>query len=106
MASPQQGEVELGFFGWMNRVLVVLIVLAVLAGIGMSYLPLIQQNQRYQERVQRKQADVERLDAEIKRLDTEIRLLKTDSRFLERKIRELGYAKADEWVVTFKDGVK
>ena len=106
MTNAQSGEVELGWVGWMNRILMALIVLALLAGIGLSYLPLIQINQRYRERVQRKQEEVQRLEAELRRMEFEIRALKTDPRFLERKIRELGYARADELVVTFKDGVR
>lgn len=90
----------------MNRILVVLILATLLAGIGISYLPLIHLNQRYRERVQRKQEEVQRLEAEVHRLESEIRALKVDPRFLERKIREIGYARPDELVVTFKDGVK
>jgi cell division protein FtsB len=106
MTDAHSSEVELGWLGWMNRILMTLIVLALLAGIGLSYRPLIHQNQGYRERVQRKQEEVQRLEAELRRMEFEIRALKTDPRFLERKIRELGYARPDELVVTFKDTVR
>ncbi len=106
MTDAQSGEVELGWLGWMNRILMALIVAALLAGIGLSYLPLIQTNQNFRERVQRKQEEVLRLEAELRRMEAEIRALKNDPRFLERKIRELGYARSDELVVTFKDGAR
>lgn len=106
MTDTQSGEVELGWVGWMNRILMALIVASLLAGIGLSYRPLILTNQKWRERVQRKQEEVLKLDTELRRMEAEIRALKTDPRFLERKIRELGYARADELVVTFKDGVR
>ncbi len=103
MTASRNDAVELGWVGWMNRVLVILIVLAVVTAIGLNYLPLIRVNQSLRERVQRKQEEVLKLEGEVRRMETEIRALKGDPRFLERKVRELGYARPDELVVTFKD---
>ena len=106
MSAPRNETVELGWVGWMNRILTILIVLAVVTAIGLNYLPLIRLNQNLRERVQRKQEEVLKLEAEVRRMETEIRALKVDPRFLERKVRELGYARPDELVVTFKDASK
>ena len=104
MSDPIRDEPKLGVFDWLNRVLLTLIVLAVLAAIGLNYLPLIRQNQALREKLQQRQDEVVKLEAELRRLDAEIRALKTDPRHIERKVRELGYAKPDELVVTFREG--
>ena len=100
-SSPE--EVRVGLFDWLNRILVVLIVLAIVAAIGLNYVPLIKLDQRLREKVQHRQEDVTRLETELRRLNAEIRALQTDPRYIERRVRELGYAKPDELVVTFRD---
>jgi len=102
MSDSPAGQ-PLGLYGWLNRILVVLIVLAVVVGIGINYLPLIRQNQRMREELSLKREEVARLENELNRLKTEIRLLQNDPRTLERKVRELGFAKPDEIVVTFQE---
>lgn len=106
MSASSHDEVRLGLFDWLNRVLVVLIVLAIVAAIGLNYVPLIHQNQMLREKIQHRQAEVSRLEAELHRLDTEIRALQTDPRYIQRRVRELGYAKPDELVVTFRDPLR
>ena len=96
-------EVRTGLFDWLNRILVVLIVLAVVVAIGLNYAPLIRQNQMLREKLQHRQDEVAKLEAELGRLNADIRALQTDPRHLERKVRELGYARPDELVVTFRE---
>ncbi len=103
MSNSDRNEVRPGLFDWLNRVLVVLIVLAVVVAIGLNYVPLIRQNQMLREKLQLRQEEVARLNAELRRLDSENRALQGDPRYIERKVRELGYAKPDELVVTFRD---
>ena len=103
MSTPSSAGSRLTVFDWLNRVLVVLIVLAVLGAIGVNYLPLIRQDQNLREKLERSKEEVTKLDAELKRVVDEIQSLKTDPRHVERKVRELGYAKPDELVVTFRD---
>lgn len=94
---------RLTVFDWLNRVLVVLIVLAVLGAIGVNYLPLIRQDQNLREKLERSKEEVAKLDADLKKIVNEIQSLTTDPRHVERKVREIGYAKPDELVVTFRD---
>jgi hypothetical protein len=94
---------RLTVFDWLNRVLVVLIVLAVLGAIGVNYLPLIRQDQNLREKLERSKEEVAKLDADLKKVQTEIQSLTSDPRHVERKVREIGYAKPDELVVTFRD---
>ncbi len=94
---------RLTVFDWLNRVLVVLIVLAVLGAIGVNYLPLIRQDQNLREKLERSKEEVAKLDADLKKVQNEIQSLTSDPRHVERKVREIGYAKPDELVVTFRD---
>ena len=103
MSTPAIVGSRLTVFDWLNRVLVVLIVLAVLGAIGVNYLPLIRQDQNLREKLERSKEEVAKLDADLKRVQNEIQSLTTDPRPVERKVRELGYAKPDELVVTFRD---
>ena len=103
MSTPAIVGSRLTVFDWLNRVLVVLIVLAVLGAIGVNYLPLIRQDQNLREKLERSKEEVAKLDADLKRVQNEIQSLTTDPRHVERKVREIGYAKPDELVVTFRD---
>lgn len=96
-------RLSMSLLGWLNRILVVLIFLAVIGAIGLRYIPLIRQNQMMRADLQLQQDKVDRLKAEISRLEAEIRALKSDPRTVERRLRELGYARPDEVVVTFRD---
>lgn len=100
--SDYPDERPVGFYGWLNRALVVLIILAVVVGVGINYLPLIRQNQQMREEVNLKREEVERLSAEVRRLQGELKAIQSDPKTLERKIRELGYAKPGEVVVSFE----
>lgn len=101
--SDSPDEKPLGIYGWLNRALVFLIILAVVVGIGINYLPLIRQNQRMREEVNQKREEVSRLENELRRLQAELRALQNDPRTIERKVRELGFAKPGETVVTFQE---
>lgn len=100
-ASGQR--LTLGILGWLNRLLVVLIVLSVVGAMLLRYVPLIRQNQMMRADVQIQQDKVNALQSEIARLEAEIRALKSDPRTVERRLRELGYARPDEVVVTFRE---
>jgi cell division protein FtsB len=95
-----------GLLGWLNRLLVVLIVTAIFAGMTLRYLPLIRLDQTLREDLQRKEDEVRKLRAETTRLEAEIRALRSDPKTIERRLRELGYARTDEVVVTFKEPAK
>ncbi len=96
----------MSLLSWLNRILVVLIFLAVIGAIGLRYIPLIRQNQVMRADLQTQQDKVDHLKAEISRLESEIRALKSDPRTVERRLREIGYARPDEVVVTFREPIR
>lgn len=80
-----------------------LVVIAVLALIGMCYLPLIQQNERYRERILKLEKDIQKATDDSKYLQSEIDALRNDPKTIERLTREkLGYARTDETVIRFE----
>ncbi len=91
-----------GLWGFANRLLVVLIVLALLAGAGLSYLPLIQQNRGLRERLERTQAQLTVLQAELRSLQATLNAVQSDPRAVERAARERGMAKPGESVIRFE----
>ena len=96
-------KVDLGIWSKLTQVVIALVAIAILLLIGMTYLPLIQQNENYRR-------DIDRLDAEIqsqaeisKELKTEIDDLRNDPKTVERLAREkLGYARSNETVIHFE----
>jgi cell division protein FtsB len=87
--------------GWLNRILVGLIALALLGAIAVRYRPLLKQDANLRADIARQEAEVARLKAEVGRLDAEVRALRTDPRTVERRLREIGYARPDDVIVTF-----
>ena len=80
-----------------------LVALAALLLIGMTYLPLIQQNEQMRRRIDALDAEVEKQRQLAKQLQTEFDALRSDPKTVERLAREkLGYARADETVVHFE----
>ena len=90
----------------LTRVVICLLLAAGLAGIGVWYLPLIQQNERYRKRLMELDLEVQKeLDAK-KHLNASLEALSNDPKAVERLVREkLGYAKPGETVVRFEEAV-
>lgn len=96
-------NVDLGIWSKLTKIVVGLVVIAVLALIGMYYLPLIQQNERYREQIMKLEKEIQKADEDSKRLKAEIDALRNDPKTVERLTREkLGYARPDETVVRFE----
>lgn len=103
-SSSPDSQVNLGIFGWLNRLMIWLIVLAAIGLIIAKYLPLIQKNVRLRQELQLKQEEVQRLQRERQANQQRIQQLQNDPRTVEREARErLGFARPDEQVVTFKE---
>ena len=86
----------------LTRVVVFLLLLAVLVGIGVWYLPLIQQNARMRKAIEQLEADVQKEKETNKNLDAELEALR-DPKAVERLIRDkLLYAKPGETVIRFE----
>lgn len=96
-------KVDLGIWSRLTQAVVALVAIAVLLLIGMTYLPLIQQNEQMRRRIDRLDADLEKQRQESKQLQAEFDALRNDPKTVERLAREkLGYAKADETVIRFE----
>lgn len=97
-------NVDLGIWGKLTRVVIFLVLVALLVGVGVWYLPLIKQNERMRKEVLRLEAQIQKeLEAE-KQLRSSIDALRKDPKVVERLAREtLGYAKPGETVIRFGD---
>jgi cell division protein FtsB len=95
-------KVNLGIWSWLTQAVVALVGIAVLLLIGMTYLPLIQQNEQMRRRLDTLDAELEVQRQSAKQLQLEIDALRNDPKTVERLVREkLGYAKPDETVIYF-----
>jgi cell division protein FtsB len=96
-------NVDLGIWSKLTKAVIGLVVLAVVLLIGMSYLPLIHENERMQTESLRLKAEIEIQTKTNKMLQAEIDVMRNDPKTVERLAREkLGYAKPDETVVRFE----
>lgn len=95
-------KVDLGIWSKLTQAVAVLVAVAILLLIGMTYLPLIQQNEQMRRRIDALDAEVEKQRQISRQLESELDALRSDPKTVERLAREkLGYAKADETVVHF-----
>jgi cell division protein FtsB len=96
-------NVDLGIWGKMTRVVICLLVVAVLLGIGVLYLPLIQQNERMRKEVLRLKAQTAKEEEINRQLKAAVESLRNDPKAIERYAREkFGYAKPGETVIRFE----
>jgi cell division protein FtsB len=92
-----------GSANWFVQTIVALVGLAVLVFILVSYLPLIQRNQRMGRELERLATQQTQLQETSRQLRAEIEALRHDPPTVARLAREkLGYAKPDETVVRFE----
>jgi len=97
-------NVDLGIWGKLTRVVIFLVLVALLLGVGVWYLPLIKQNERMRKEVLRLEAQIQRELESEKQLKSSIEALRNDPKVVERLAREtLGYAKPGETVIRFGD---
>ena len=105
-ASNRHEEVRLGLWGYANRILIVLIVLALLAGAGLSYVPMIQQNRKLRQQLETKKAELAARDSELRLLQAQVAALQHDPKAVERAAREQGMAKPGEIIVKFEPAAR
>jgi cell division protein FtsB len=87
----------------LNRLVLILLFLAGLAGLFFWYLPLIEQNRRYRQRILELDARIQEQVRLSRHLRASIEAVQTDPRTLERMARErLGYARTNETVIRFE----
>jgi cell division protein FtsB len=96
-------KVDLGIWSKLTQVVIGLVAVAILLLIGMTYLPLIQQNENYRREIAQLDAEIQK-QAEISRqLQSEIDAISNDPKTVERLAREkLRFAKPDETIVHFE----
>ena len=95
-------NVEDSIWDKLTRVVICLLLIAGLAGIGVWYLPLIQQNERMRKVVLELDLKVQKELETKKQLTAAIEALNNDPKAVERLAREkLGYAKPGETVIRF-----
>ena len=96
-------KVDLGIWSKLTQAIVALVAIAVLLLIGMTYLPLIQQNEQYRRRIDTLDLELQKQRELSKQMQAEFDALRVDSKEVERLARQtLGYAKADETVIRFE----
>lgn len=96
-------KVDLGIWSKLTQVVIALVAIAVLLLIGMTYLPLIRQNENYRREINRLDAEIQKQADLSKELKSEIDALRDDPKTVERLAREkLGYARPDETVIRFE----
>jgi len=95
-------KVNLGIWSWLTQAVVALVALAILLLIGMTYLPLIQQNEQMRRRIDALDAELEKQRLTARQLQQEFDALHNDPKTVERLAREkLGYARTNETVIYF-----
>ncbi len=96
-------KVDLGIWSKLTQAVVALVAVAALLLIGMTYLPLIEQNEQYRRRIDKLDAELQQQRQQAKELQAEFDALRNDPKTIERLAREkLGYAKSDETVIRFE----
>jgi cell division protein FtsB len=99
-------KVDLGIWSKLTQAVIALVAIAILLLIGMTYLPLIQQNENYRREIDRLDVEIQKEQETSKELKSEIDALRNDPKTVERLAREkLGYAKPDETVVHFDNPI-
>ncbi len=103
-ATLADSRVDIGVFGWLNRIMLLCIVVAVITLIILKYLPLIRKNEAMNRELQVLREEVQGLEIQANRNQAWIESLRSDPRTNEREAREkLGLARPEEQVVTFQN---
>ena len=96
-------KVDLGIWGRLTQAVIALVAVAILILIGLTYLPLIHQNERMRGEIMRLETAIQQQENTSKELRAEIEALRNDPATVARLIREkLNYAKTDETVIRFE----
>ncbi len=97
-------KVDLGIVSKLTKAVIVLIVAAIVVGVGIWYLPLINQNERMRQELHRLATEVKREEDLARQTKSAMDALRNDPRTVERLAREkLGYAKPGETVIRFQN---
>lgn len=96
-------KVDLGIWGKLTWVVIVLALLAGLMLVYGKYLPLIRENERMREAILKLDAQLQQEEDQARHLKATYEALRHDSNTVERTVREkFGYARAGETVFRFE----
>ena len=96
-------QVDLGIWSKLTKVVGLLLGLVLLAGVGVWYLPLIQQNERIRSNILRLNQEIQHEEAIGRQLKASINALQKNPQTVERLARQnLGYCKPGETVIRFE----
>lgn len=96
-------NVDLGIWGKLTRMIIVLFVLAGLVAIGLCYVPLIRQNERLRKENLRLSQEIQKEEELARQMKSSISALHRDPQTIERLAREeLGLARSNETVIRFE----
>ena len=97
-------NVDLGIWGTLTRVILVLLVISAIVAVVAMYWPLLQQNERMRQVVYQLDSQIEQEKARERSTSAAIESLSKDPKTVERLAREkLGYAKPGETVIRFEE---
>ena len=100
MSGDDASRVDLGVFGWLNRLLILLIIAAACGVVGLKYVPLIRANVKLVHKEQELKDSVAAKRTQSARLAQRLRQLRENPRVIEREARaQLGLARPDEMVL-------
>jgi cell division protein FtsB len=103
LLGPVKEKVDLGIWSRLTQMVVILVAVAILILIGLTYLPLIHQNERMRREILRLDTQLQQQETISKKLRADIDDLRNDPATVARLVREkLGYAKPDETVIHFE----
>lgn len=96
-------KVDFGIWSKLTQAIIALVTIALLILIGMTYVPLIHQNERMRREILRLDTELQKQETTARQLRADIDALRNDPATVTRLAREkLGYAKADETVIRFE----
>src|SRR5215471_15612727 len=99
-------NVDLGIWGKLTRIVMVLFVVAGILGVAFWYLPLIQQNERYRKNILQLDAQIQKEDQTGRQLKASIDSIRNDPKTLERLARkQLGYVRPGEILIRFESPI-
>lgn len=96
-------SVDTGIWEKLTKAVFFLVLAAAMIAVGLSYAPLIRQNQRVRGENLRLDQEIEKEETASRKLRANIKALEKDPKTIERLVRvKLGYAKPGETVIRFE----
>jgi cell division protein FtsB len=97
-------NVDLGIWGKLTRLLMLLFALAILMVVAATYFPLLKQNERMRAVVYQLDTRIQQEESQQRQLRAAMEAMTKDRATIERLTREkLGYAKPGETVIRFEE---